>query len=141
MTIIAPDAIPQVALASMNATHAEEVELVGRIGALLQQDAAALDRSSLHAALNEWLEHTRQHFEREHALMERSGFPAYAIHRGEHERVLGTIERMVAAALGGGDLGLLRHFILEAWPAWFDPHVRTMDTATAQFARMRGLAE
>lgn len=53
MPIIVADAIPQVALASMNATHAEEVELVGRIGELLQQEDAERDQAKLHALLNE----------------------------------------------------------------------------------------
>lgn len=141
MPIIVPDAIPQVALASMNATHAEEVELVGRIGELLQQKDAERDQTKLHALLNEWLEHTHQHFEREHALMEKIGFPAYAIHRNEHLRVLGQLSTLIQDVLAGGSLAELRRFVLEDWPAWFDQHVRTMDTATAQFARMRGVTE
>lgn len=136
MTIIAPNAIPQVALASMNATHAEEVELVGSIAELLQSDAPGEDLKPL---LEEWLEHTRQHFEREHALMERSGFPAYAIHRNEHLRVLGLLEGVIHDYLQGASPAALARFVLEDWPLWFDQHVRTMDTATAQFARMRGI--
>jgi hemerythrin len=140
MTLVDPNAIPQVALHSMNDTHAEEVELINRIADLLQQDSSTLDRSALEQALDEWLEHTRQHFEREHALMEQSGFPAYPIHRREHQRVLGLIEQLVEDFRRGGEIAPLADFVLEQWPAWFDQHVRTMDTATAQFARMRGLA-
>ena len=131
-----PERMPRVAREDMNAVHAEEIELVNRIGALIEAAEQGGDREALRAALDEWVAHTRAHFDNEHRIMEEVGFPAYAVHRAEHERVLGQLEEVVRRFREVDDLAILKQFVFEIWPDWFENHVNTMDYATAHFAHM-----
>jgi len=137
--VLDPADIPRLALESMNATHREEVELINRLGRLLLQgrqgdpDSAAIGRR-----LDEWLEHTREHFERENSLMRKYGFPAYPVHSGEHQTVLTQIEELRNQWVEKEEIQHLAAFILEEWPRWFDMHVNSMDAVTAQFVSQRG---
>ncbi len=132
--ILDPAAIPQVALESMNQTHREEVDLINRLGGLLRPaDQDQPDRDALTQALAQWVNHTREHFQRENQLMREYGFPAYPMHSGEHTRVLALIESLQKDWLEQGDAGPLRQFLFEEWPRWFDQHVNSMDAVTARF--------
>ncbi len=132
--LLSPDLIPLVALDSMNRTHQEEVQRVNGLAALVAKGMqGALDKASVTQQLELWLEHTRQHFARENALMEQYGFPAYAVHRGEHQRVLDLLENLQQAWLQQGSLQPLADFLFNEWLAWFDNHVQTMDRVTADF--------
>jgi hemerythrin len=127
-----PERIPLVAVESMNQTHREEVALVNALSKLLEQ-AEDADRKAIDQALAQWLEHTRAHFERENRLMERHGFPAYPIHAQEHAMVLAELERLQSRWQDNGELEPLRDFVCKHWPDWFNRHVSSMDTVTAQF--------
>lgn len=136
--LLDPAAIPQVALASMNQTHREEVELINRLAAQLAAAAQGkVDRMAITTAVTDWAIHTREHFERENALMESHGFPAYPVHRGEHDRMLSLIEGLRQAWLDNLQCAPLIEFIFTQWPEWFDNHVNSMDRVTAQFISMR----
>ncbi len=125
-----PGTLPQVAVASMNRTHDEELALVRRLAALLHDGASddALDR-----ALDAWLAHTEAHFERENRLMETHGFPPYPIHADEHARVLDELRRQRESWQESRDREALRRYVEETWPQWFLHHLATMDQVTAQF--------
>lgn len=132
--VLAPSAIPELAVASMNATHREEVELVNALGALLESglrsQAAVADIS---ATLDAWVQHTRRHFERENQLMQEYAFPAMPVHRGEHARMLGVIESRQRQWLESREVEPLAAFVFRQWPDWFNLHVNTMDRVTAAF--------
>ncbi len=118
----------------MNDTHREEVELINLLGTLLEQAMQGqTDDMAITHKMEEWVEHTRQHFDRENQLMEQFGFPAYAMHSGEHQRVLGKIEKLHQQWLENKAVEPLAEFIFHDWPQWFNMHVNTMDTVTAQF--------
>ncbi len=131
---LAPQEIPLVAVDTMNRTHQEEVALVNALARLLQKaeseppDVEALDR-----ALQEWIEHTRAHFERENRWMEEYGFPAYPVHAQEHATVLEQLQAVASSWRQNRETGPLVEFVFELWPQWFLHHVNTMDTVTAQF--------
>jgi hemerythrin len=136
--LLDPAAIPQVALASMNQTHREEVELINRLGVLLAAGAQGkADAAAITATVSAWVVHTREHFQRENELMKSHGFPAYPIHRGEHDRVLSLIDRLQQAWLDRQQCEPLIEFIFSQWPQWFDDHVNSMDRVTAQFLASR----
>ena len=140
--VVFPQArMPQVAREDMNATHAEELELVNHIGDLIEAVEGGESGEPLREALKAWLAHTRQHFDNEHRTMEEVGFPAYVVHRAEHERVLAQLESVVNAYLETGELPPLKAFVFEVWPGWFENHVNTMDYATAHFAQMAARGE
>lgn len=81
--------------------------------------------------------HTREHFAREEALMDETGFFATAVHKGEHARALGEMDRF-ARHLERGNLAFVRAYVAERLPDWFLQHRSTMDQATAAFARQSG---
>ena len=127
--------LPEVAVASMNATHAEEMEILQRLLAALASDTA----EAAAAAAEEFLRHVEAHFGREERLMEQYGFPPYPMHKGEHDQM----RALVANACG--DVGTaegrarLRAFLERDFLPWLVNHVTTMDTVTAQFLAMHGV--
>ena len=131
--------IPLVALESMNQTHREEVELVNRLATLVADGIRGqADEAAIAAQLDRWLDHTRDHFARENALMQQYAFPAYPVHSGEHERVLSLLEDLRRTWIESRALRPLALFLFEEWRAWFDNHVHTMDNVTASFIRQQG---
>jgi hemerythrin len=133
-----PAAIPEIALETMNATHREVVEIINRLGALLKKRRNGNpEPESITEAMEEWVSHTRAHFEAENRLMREHGFPAYPIHSGEHARVLQHIENLQQNWLQQQDAAPLADFLFEEWPNWFLMHVNSMDTVTAQFLSQR----
>ena len=127
--------IPQVAVASMNATHAEEL-------ALLRELLAALDaRDAARAAelADAFAAHVEEHFAREERLMEQYGFPPYPIHRSEHDRMRAMVAEACAQADSAEGRAALARFIREVFLPWLSGHVATMDAATAHFLSMHGV--
>ncbi len=133
------DRIPLVALPSMNQTHHEEVELVNRLAELVAEGVrGTVDEEAIETQLEAWIGHTRLHFEREAELMRQSGFPAYPVHQGEHDRVLALLDDLQLAWRERRALIPLADFLFAQWPDWFDNHVRTMDSVTASFIQRQG---
>jgi len=134
--------LPQLPIAFMNADHAHEVQLVNAVEAALAAHrrregtlGAVLERLSLLAV------HTREHFLREEAAMRETRFPAYPVHKAEHDRVLAEMDAEARAFRDVGDGERLSRYLAQALPAWFVNHIRTMDAVTAGFlARQRGTA-
>jgi hemerythrin len=90
------------------------------------------------AKVAELAAHTREHFGREEAIMDETGFFAAEMHKSEHRRVLAEVDAM-AAKLRAGDLAAVRAWVARDLPEWFLQHRGTMDAVTAMFARQRGL--
>ncbi len=140
MPLIQPAGVPRVALAFMNDDHDAETVLVNELDDLLEacdghdtQHETAID-----AKLLEIADHTREHFGREEEVMRRITFPAYLVHKSEHDRVLALIDQVAATWQGDRDLDRLKAFIRKDLPTWFVEHIQSMDTVTAMFAADRG---
>ncbi|MCU7808399.1 MAG: hemerythrin family protein [Candidatus Thiodiazotropha sp. (ex Semelilucina semeliformis)] len=134
-----PSSIPLVALESMNETHREELEMVNRLGTLLTKAMEGeADEKAISAETAAWVEHTRLHFKRENELMLEYGFPAYPVHSSEHERMLALLDELHKTWLESHSVEPLVAFLFESWPEWFEMHVNTMDSITAQFINQRG---
>lgn len=110
----------------MDADHEDFVTLLNA--------AAEADASAFPAAFDAVLHHTEEHFARENALMEEIGFFAIGPHTGEHARVLAEMRRMRDHLATGND-AYARAYLTEFVPQWFEQHRRTMDAATAAYAR------
>lgn len=134
--VMEPVSIPELPVSKMNTTHHEEVGLVSRIARCLNEATAPC--SELDALLGEWEAHTEAHFGRENRWMQEYGFPAYPIHSGEHERVLEHLKTLCANWRDTQDPSELAHFVNAEWPVWFEQHVASMDTVTAQFLAQAG---
>ncbi|BDG03085.1 hemerythrin family protein [Anaeromyxobacter oryzae] len=140
MPYIDPSQIPELPLAFMNSDHAEEVRLLEDLGVALdahRKGGAAqpvLERLALLAV------HTREHFLREEQVMRETAFPAYPIHKAEHDRVLAEMDQEARRFREGGDPARLWSYLFEVVPAWFVQHIRTMDHMTARFVAARAAA-
>jgi hemerythrin len=139
MPEIDPAHVPDLPISFMNADHAREVALVNDVEAAL----AAHDRGQ--GTLGDIVErmsllavHTREHFLREETMMREARFPAYPVHKAEHDRVLAEMDAEARAFRERGDPARLRRYVLEALPAWFVNHIRTMDVVTARFVAGQG---
>jgi hemerythrin len=139
MPEIDPEHVPDLPIAFMNADHAREVALVNGLEAALAEHVRG-ERSleDIVARLSVLAVHTRDHFLREEAMMREARFPAYPVHKGEHDRVLAEMDAAVRAFRERGDAVRLRSYLLEVLPAWFVNHIRTMDVVTARFVAGQG---
>jgi hemerythrin len=137
--LVDPERIPQVALSFVNDDHREEARLLNALGAALRahRDGVAPVEAILHR-FEELFLHTREHFGREEAAMQRTAFPAQPVHKAEHERVLEELEAEGEHFRETGDTTRLWRYVSEAVPAWFLAHIETMDHVTAAFIASRG---
>ena len=127
--------VPQVAVPSMNATHAEELGLVEQLLTALDADDAA----AAQAATEAFAAHVEEHFSREERLMEQYGFPPYPIHKAEHERMRSLVAAACANIAEAEGRAALARFLREEFLPWLENHVATMDMATAHFLAMQGV--
>lgn len=125
--------VPKVAFDEMNGVHAEEVEQLNRIEAML--DAGACE-AELSEALEALFEHTRAHFANEERLMKEVGFPPYEMHKSEHDRALNEFQLVMMEWRNRKENDALRNYICSEVPQWLHQHIATMDTATANFIAM-----
>ena len=116
-------------LAFQDADHEESVALMNTMQTCSDAD--------LPAAFAKHAEHLGEHLARENELMERTGFFATDMHKGEHDRVLEETADM-QAALDQGDIATVRAYVQQDLPNWFISHLDTMDTMTAMHAKQQG---
>lgn len=130
--------VPQVVYEEMNTVHAEEVELLNYIQVLLEADASFLEISALAEAL---LEHTREHFANEERLMREVNFPAFRIHKSEHDRVLNEFTYVLMDWRSRKENSILSDYFQLEVAAWLQQHILSIDTVTAEFiATVKGAA-
>jgi len=139
MAAIDASQIPHLPVPFMNTDHAHEVRLLNDLEASLAAHrrgegtlAAVVERLSLLAV------HTREHFLREESMMREARFPAYPMHKAEHDRVLAEMDAEARLFRDRGDDARLARYLFEGLPAWFLNHIRTMDYVTARFTADAG---
>jgi hemerythrin len=143
MARIEPSDVPTLPISFMNEDHQRERALVNDLEEALTAHTRG-DADTLEPVLGKLAllaVHTREHFLREEAAMREAGFPAYPVHKLEHDRVLAEMNREASLFRARGDAERLRRYLFEALPDWFRRHVRTMDVVTAQFVAERASAE
>lgn len=113
----------------MDADHAEAAAL---INALAEGGAEARI-----GTLEHFIDHCREHFAREEAMMQKTGFFAYGCHQGEHQRVLAELDGVLARLKAGEAQDA---YFARDLPDWLMNHRNTMDFVTAEFARSAGYA-
>lgn len=126
---------PQVALEFMNRDHQEFVDLRDKLLGLLAR--APIDIDKLNVLLGDLLEHTRHHFAEEEGRMLSAKFPPYPMHKGEHDRVLASMNAQVEVWEQGHDAEALARWLEKDVGDWFVNHVNTMDFITAAFIASR----
>ena len=99
-------------------------KLINRLNALFEALSAAADGQRLAQAMQDLIDYTREHFDREDAEMERIQYVAALAHGSEHVKLLGQLTELQAMLLAGGKINApavgdflnhwLRHHILTA---------------------------
>jgi hemerythrin len=83
--------------------------------------------------LNELLEHTGIHFCSEEKMMQEAQFPAFEMHKSEHDRHLNELKSIMKYFKEHKDPKAILAYIEGGLTPWLIHHIQTMDTATAQF--------
>lgn len=133
MALLTLDQVNRVALDEMQHVHEEEITLLNEIDGLA--DLYTADPSKkvlLEEKLEAYFLHVLEHFRKEELLMEQYGFPAYPIHKAEHDRVLSELNSVVLQWKEEGELSLVVNYLRKT-PEWIINHIATMDTVTANF--------
>jgi hemerythrin len=133
MATIDLDRLPRLPVPFMNTDHAQEARLLNELDAALavhRRGEGAL--GSVVEKLSLLAVHMRDHFLREESMMREAHFPAYPVHKAEHDRVLAEMNAEARAFREQGDAERLGRYLHDRLPAWFSDHVRTMDLVTAR---------
>jgi hemerythrin-like metal-binding protein len=109
-------------MTEMDNTHRE---FIAQVAALIA--ASDAEFPALFQAL---VNHTRAHFTVEGNLMRASKYRGFPEHESEHHRVLGELLQL-NRTLKRGHLPLVRAYVKEGLPEWFDTHLAMMDAALA----------
>lgn len=135
MTSLPLESIPSVLLDFMNDDHREATLLTNKLYAQLQdlKSNPEANRDQATETLTAIFTHNKEHFGREEAEMERTGFPAYTCHKGEHERVLAELSEMLGQWQAGMEAEQLEQYLTGTAASWFINHINTMDTVTAMY--------
>jgi hemerythrin-like metal-binding protein len=82
--------------------------------------------------------HLREHFIAEGKLMRDAKYQGLGVHEGEHHRVLGELQQL-NRSLKRGRLPLVRAYVREGLPEWFDTHLTMMDGALVTYLQKRAV--
>ncbi|MEI8397476.1 MAG: bacteriohemerythrin [Rhodospirillaceae bacterium] len=88
--------------------------------------------------LDELLDYTQYHFEREEMIMQENHFPDYARHKKMHDTFIRQIEDVSIHLSVGSDMSA---FLLSFLAKWLSGHIMGADHKLGQFLEHRGIAE
>lgn len=108
--------------ADMDRTHREFIDLLDELN-----NATGEEFIGLFQALKT---HTQHHFDQELEWMQQSGFTSTAEHNDDHRRILGELAQM-EKRLRPATLPLVKAYLADRLPQWFELHINTMDSALA----------
>ena len=128
--------LPVVAIDEMNKTHENEVEIINALYKLITayRDGQPVE-TELSAAVEQFGAHVEHHFSREEQMMEQYGFPAYQVHKSEHDRVRFELQALLNAWSEGKNIAPLADYLENIHPVWAKNHIATMDMMTAMFIK------
>jgi hemerythrin len=127
--LITQDQLPMVAIPSMNDTHLEEILIVNKLNTAISNNNV----KAVSEILDELLEHTIIHFLDEEAMMQEAQFPAFEIHKGEHDRHIHELKTLINYFEKNKDTKAVAAYVEGNLERWFIHHIETMDTMTAMF--------
>lgn len=131
--MITLEQLPMVAIPSMNDTHLEETLIINK----LEVAARAFNVDAVAQSLKELQEHTIIHFQNEEKMMQEANFPAYSVHKGEHDRHLHELDSLIKYFDTNKDPKAIIAYLDGNLVRWLIHHIETMDTMTAQFLKER----
>jgi len=122
--------IPLVSLDTMNEVHFEEV---GMINALLEQLDSEAEFDTITETLEKLLLHIQEHFAGEEELMKEAHYPAFRLHKGEHDKILNEARYVSMEWRNRRETEQLREYFEEEIAQWLDQHIKAMDIPLADF--------
>ena len=126
--------LPRVELESMNRDHDDQVEMLNAAAAALDAlDGSEKTLQALDEALEDFAEHTREHFRQEDDQMKRYDFPPFELHTEAHHSAFALLDRTLAQWKEDRDGEALGRYLREEFPGWLVHHVTMMDTFAAQY--------
>jgi len=126
--------LPQVESESMNRDHSDQVEMLNAaVEALEAHDGSEQTLRALEEALEDFAEHTREHFRQEDDQMKRYDFPPFVLHTEAHTNAIALMDRTLEAWKSDRDAEVLGRYLRDDFPAWLVHHVTMMDTFAAQY--------
>ncbi len=138
MPFLDPDLLPRAPLAFQDEDHRAEARLLNdAIEAVEAYRDGRFSAEDVLQRLDALAIHMRGHFAREEAAMRDSSFPAYPIHKREHDRVLSELLLEAERFRFGRGVGRLLAYLTESMPVWLIGHIQTMDVVTGRFVAAR----
>lgn len=134
--LINKEDLPLVDKASMNETHFDDIDLINKLNDLIEEfENNPSDELfyTLEAHYTKWFEHTIKHFGTEEQMMQEKGFPAYAVHKQEHDNVLSAMKKIHEDLKKTRSAAGVKNFVQNGLVRWLITHIQTMDTVTARF--------
>jgi hemerythrin-like metal-binding protein len=125
------DARHTLGMGEMDNTHRE---FIAQVAALI-----AANNAEFPALFQVLVNHTREHFTAEGQLMRASKYRGLPEHESEHHRVLGELQQL-NRTLKRGHLPLVRAYVKEGLPEWFDTHLAMMDAALVMHLKKTSMA-
>lgn len=113
--------------ATMDALHKEFIDIYNSI-----------EENSIESYKNvmfKLIEQTRRHFCEEEALMLDSNYPRQKEHMDEHNKVLAEMEYFLNVSHSRFGQNMLKSYIKNKLPYWFDYHVISMDSDLSSYLR------
>jgi hemerythrin len=133
--------IPSVALSFMNDDHHLEACLLNELADAIEElRGGGCSTGDVVERFDALLSHTREHFAREEAGMDDTGFPAYPVHKAEHDRVLDDMAAECHQFQRAPDVERLWRYVSETVPSWFVTHIQSMDLVTSRYIAARAAA-
>jgi hemerythrin-like metal-binding protein len=110
-------------------------EFISQVAALI-----AVSDAEFPPLFQTMIAHLREHFVAEGKLMRENKYQGLGIHEGEHHRILGELQQL-NRTLKRGHLPLVRAYVREGLPEWFDTHLTMMDGALVAFLKKQKLTQ
>ncbi|WP_456402451.1 bacteriohemerythrin [Persephonella sp.] len=132
--LIRKEDFPKVALSKMNDIHSNEIDIVNRLYEAAVNCVEGKETiENVDLLLKEFLQDVREHFSFEQELMEKYGFFAYPMHKGEHDNVLRELASIEKLWNDKKNPETIKEYLERYFAPWIINHVQTMDTVTAMF--------
>lgn len=126
--------LPPTDMESMNRDHRDQVEMINAVlQALEAHDGSDASLATIDEALEDFAEHTREHFRQEDDQMRRYQFPAFESHKSEHDKTLARMDAVLGAWRASREAEALTHYMSDEFPKWLVLHVSSMDVFSAQY--------
>jgi hemerythrin len=120
----------------IDSQHEALIRLVNRLHETMLLGA---DRATLGGILSQLLTDTRTHFSTEERLMSQFGYPEYAVHKSQHDKLMQHLERL-AEDFHNGEL-LLSFAIVLDLKGWAMVHIEKFDKPMGAFLKKRNGVE